>query len=487
MQVKENVNAANLLLIGSQAGNPVPKTDGENTVDFADFLGKAQNKPNIDSNVSSSKVDKSQNEQSAEKKPVQSGQNKEQISDQTASEKPTVNRKDNTDGASVKSADEPIVEETTELSQEETTVVLELIGNLLQNVMEQFHLSVEDLADKLEEFGLEAADLLSEEGLKDFFLQMNEAEFSDLLVDENLNQKLQSFMGEFEEVLQAIGSLNEDAGAIAANEMIADLLAKIPEVQELLTISEEVQAVDGQMPDEQTGTRRQEVSEDVMVEPEVIVTKEEAVNTSKKDFDSSANQQNDTPIEKESHAEVKDAKRPASEKQNVFENPILQAIQNAVDQVEPVEDRQTVHSYEVIKQVVEQVRMHMSQDSTSLEMQLYPEHLGKIQINVVSRDGIMTARIVAENEAAKQAIENGLTNLKDALQQQDLKVEAIEVMVSTTGFERGNEGQDSTAENQTSKNRRKLDMSEPEDETAEEDLVEAEKMKAVGSSVSYTA
>ena len=99
----------------------------------------------------------------------------------------------------------------------------------------------------------------------------------------------------------------------------------------------------------------------------------------------------------------------------------------------------------------------------------------------------MTAKIVAETEAAKQAIEGGLTNLKDAMQHQNLKVEAIEVMVSTTGFERGNEEQMANEQRSTGRNRRKLDLSESDEEISLEEEAEAEKMKASGSSVSYMA
>ena len=178
----------------------------------------------------------------------------------------------------------------------------------------------------------------------------------------------------------------------------------------------------------------------------------------------------------------------ATTKKNTFENPILQAIQNAVNNVETVVNaEQPVQQVDIVRQVVEQVRVNMNQQATSLELQLYPEHLGRIQINVVSKDGVLTASIVAETEAAKQAIEGGLLNLKEAMQQQDLKVEAIEVMVSTMGFEKGEEQQQSFDEKGSSNPRRKIDLSELGEAIPVEDEVEIEKMKATGSSVSYRA
>lgn len=120
-------------------------------------------------------------------------------------------------------------------------------------------------------------------------------------------------------------------------------------------------------------------------------------------------------------------------------------------------------------------------------MQLYPEHLGRIQINVVAKEGVMTASIVAETESAKQAIEAGLLNLREAMDQQELKVESIEVMVSTTAFESKGGQEQSFDEKGSSNPRRKIDISELDEEITVEDEAEVEKMKVSGSSVSYRA
>lgn len=46
----------------------------------------------------------------------------------------------------------------------------------------------------------------------------------------------------------------------------------------------------------------------------------------------------------------------------------------------------------------------------------------------------MQAQIIAETEAAKAAVESGLAVLKEAFENQDLKVDAIEVMVGTPDY-----------------------------------------------------
>lgn len=77
----------------------------------------------------------------------------------------------------------------------------------------------------------------------------------------------------------------------------------------------------------------------------------------------------------------------------------------------------------------------MKNDVTSLQMQLYPEHLGKVSIQVVSKNGVLTAQIAAENEVAKAALESQLATLKESFDSQGIKVQSVEVMVSTNAFE----------------------------------------------------
>ena len=112
---------------------------------------------------------------------------------------------------------------------------------------------------------------------------------------------------------------------------------------------------------------------------------------------------------------------------------------------ELVADRTDVETAEnITKQVVNQVKLTMKNDVTSLQMQLYPEHLGKVSIQVVSKNGVLTAQIAAENEVAKAALESQLATLKESFDSQGIKVQSVEVMVSTNAFE---QNQQSNTEN----------------------------------------
>lgn len=484
MQVNRNVNEANFLQVGNQTGESSMIDRKQASDDFASYLTNVQD--NFVSKVNASQKMNMVNQEGASEqwnaasrqtnnphkekaleKASTSSDKKTVCSDNSVTDQRDVSK---TADSSMRDAEETTNQKSTEDSEDDVT---EAVSSLLQTVMEQFQLTAAELSDKLEEFGMKPADLLTQEGLKEFFLNMNSMEISDLIVDENLNIKLQSFLAEFQESLQALESLEGNVSEVMAEELLESAMAEIQDgskMEELLN--------------DKQNSEKQSLLENVSGEPEVIVSSQ-IQKAALNDNSSSKQQTKDASAQLE--AEDLGAEK-ASEKSNDFENPILQAINDAMNQVDNAVaiESQPVRGSDVINQIVEQVKIRMSQDNTSLEMQLYPEHLGKIQISVVSKDGIMTARIVAENEAAKQAIEQGLTNLKDALQQQNLKVEAIEVMVSTAGFDQKKEEQESAAEKQTSKGSKKLDLSQLEDES-EEDAVEVEKMRAMGSSVSYTA
>jgi flagellar hook-length control protein FliK len=74
-----------------------------------------------------------------------------------------------------------------------------------------------------------------------------------------------------------------------------------------------------------------------------------------------------------------------------------------------------------------------------MEIQLTPENLGKINLSVASKDGIITATITTQNEAVKAIVESQLIQLKEALNNQGLKVNDVEVTIAGQAFDRNAE------------------------------------------------
>ena len=91
---------------------------------------------------------------------------------------------------------------------------------------------------------------------------------------------------------------------------------------------------------------------------------------------------------------------------------------------------------DVIQQIVEYTKVSLTQQVKTIEMQLNPENLGKVFLHISEKQGIVTAQITAQNENIKEALIQQAAELKDNLNQQGVKVEAVEVSVGTHEFEK---------------------------------------------------
>lgn len=475
MQVKDNVNVSNYLQGGSQLGtanNMLNAGKSKEELNFSNFLTLAGNSEGLSEVADNKNISKSQRD---EVSAVAASAKADKTDNSREVKKDTVENNVSNDSEIVTEKKDSVVSE--DVSDEEQEAVIETINQILQMLMNQFQLSADELTAKLDEFGMDAASLLTGEGIREFFLYMESADVSDLLVNEELNLKLQEFMDEFNQIIEQMECTKENLNFVCSDLELNSLLEN-PQLQETKVemnfISSEKLSDDSENLDE------------VANEPEVIVSKAEVAKNAEKQ----TGEQDEESSFSTHQQEIESTEKTVTNKESNFENPILQALDNAVNQTQEnmaVANNGTVSGSDIIKQIVEQVRLNMNQDSTSMELQLNPEHLGKVQINVVSKEGVMTARILVETEAAKQAVEGGLTSLKETMEQQNLKVDAIEVMVSTTGFEGQDGQQDSYKKENETKSRKKLNLAELEEDVSQGDEVETLKMEASGSSVSYMA
>ena len=168
-----------------------------------------------------------------------------------------------------------------------------------------------------------------------------------------------------------------------------------------------------------------------------------------------------------------------------------QAMTQAAKEPALTETYDTVVSQtDIVRQVVDEIKLNLSKDVTSMTLQLNPEQLGKVQIHVTTKNGVMQAQIIAETEAARNAVESGLSLLKEAFDNRDLKVDAIEVMVGTQDyFENGEAQTQADAESGRENQRKRVTginlQADSDDEISENQKLESEMMKAQGNQVSY--
>lgn len=93
---------------------------------------------------------------------------------------------------------------------------------------------------------------------------------------------------------------------------------------------------------------------------------------------------------------------------------------------------------EVVEQIVDRLKVHINKDSTTMTINLTPDELGKVELSVTSKNGVMTAQFIVESKTAKDAIENGLPALIEKFEHQGLKVEAVEVTIADYNMSKDN-------------------------------------------------
>lgn len=144
----------------------------------------------------------------------------------------------------------------------------------------------------------------------------------------------------------------------------------------------------------------------------------------------------------------------------------------------------------IIKQITDDIRLYAKSDTTSLEIQLEPESLGKVGLTVTSKAGVVTAQLVVQNEVAKEAIESQMTTLKESLNGQDIKVDAIEVTIASKEFEQNlDKGTDSSEQNEN-KRRKHIsaeELAEINGLPVEKEVVMDNVLKDMGTTVNYSA
>lgn len=158
------------------------------------------------------------------------------------------------------------------------------------------------------------------------------------------------------------------------------------------------------------------------------------------------------------------------------------------------QSRSRVDTTDIIRQIVDSMSISNTTEESAINLQLTPESLGRMYINVSQKNSEISARIAVSNEAVKEALQTQMVNLKEALNNSGIRVNEVEITVASHEFERNLEqgaANDSRQQESTnsyngsnsSDSGRDSDMMQ---ERAEERLV-TQIMRDNGNSVDFTA
>lgn len=449
----------------SQTGGTTDKSKSKDKASgtFADLMNLAATNPNTTAQTANSATTKNDMDAVKQADTTVSGEKKQtDLNKYTRSDAKTETTR--TGAEKAKQNEAPQETESDDLKAE-------LLSNKLKKLL---NVDDETLQNLLQTTGLTMPDLLDPATMKDFILQINDATSVDLLIDESLNNLMQQAMQLLDEVLQV-----SDDTVLAGELPVGELLPEEP--------------VTAQAEKQETATEKPQAVEAKAETVAQTTTEEDVTRT---DVKSAENQTTDTEVQVT--VQTKDAGDSGASADLMKQNAegVISNLNQAMAQVTGEDIAATpfdtsVTQTDIVRQVVDEIKLNLSKDVTSMTLQLNPEQLGKVQIHVSTKNGVMQAQIIAETEAAKAAVESGLAVLKEAFENQDLKVDAIEVMVGTPDYfaeESGAEAQMEQKEQNSGNLTGAVNFAgNSDDDTSEDASLETEMMKAQGNQVNYMA
>jgi len=347
---------------------------------------------------------------------------------------------------------------------------------LVEQITETFEVTVEDVQDVMEVQDISKTQLLEPDNLSNLLLQLEgEEDMTSLLTDENLYQS-------YQEVMEELTSVLTDA-----SEQIGVTQEQLQQVIEtVVTLETESFVATNEFSDQEVDT--EPIQQDSI----------DAPNKDQEDFQTLSLE------EEEESVEVKQPIRQAASRRERVEpartigdtSPQVERWNEPAAQTEQVADQPSVwdeDTQNIMRQVMDYMRVQLKPDMSTMEMQLHPASLGTLQVQVASKGGVLTAQFVTQNESVKAALESQMIQLQQSFEEQGVKVDAIEVTVQTHQFEQnleqGRERQQEEPNRRTGGRRIRLDGAltlEDLEAMDEEEALAAQMMEANGNTVDYT-
>ncbi len=353
----------------------------------------------------------------------------------------------------------------------------EVLGTIVQNLIGQitgtFSISKEELQGIMDDLGMTRLDLTDPASLNELLMNISGAQDSfALLTDENLYGNVKGIMNLQNELM---GQAQEDLN---------------------VTSEEWQQTVAG-------------IAQETVAEPVITVEMDDTVNTAAGSQTGAAA----IPTQEPEILENQAAQNTQGEKAGDFGekqeqaangehgNLLLQNLKEGnfltqLQQTAQTEEAGQTDTQYIMRQIMDYMKVSVKPDSSDLEMQLHPQSLGTLHIQMAAKNGVVTANFITENETVKAALESQMVQLKENFAEQGIKVEAIEVTVQTHPFEQNLEqGRDDNGSREAEagvgrRRTRRINLNtvfaEDEPQT-QEDRIAADIMSANGNTVDFTA
>ena len=427
-------------------------------------------------------------------------------------------------------------QETKSLDEEQTKDIAEEISEIIDEIKDkiksEFEVTDEEIEEAMEVLGLTIADLTKPAELRNLLMELTGTSDSielltnvelydsvkevtdlatnlmaDVAKDFNLStEKLTEVINteSFEEMLNEVNEAGNVSEAEVVTEVTVEKTVKPAETKgnetDLNTDANKANVIENENVNESEAIEGEAVKE---TEETDEVKDENLVDTEKKAPDKIEKPESFT----QSNLMNDEAMNERSENRKSFnfdnsKNQDLtlgqtQAVTN--ETVNTVGDIvETVTSYttgtdtdDIMRQVTDYVKVHISEDVTKMEIELHPASLGTVNMQINSQNGQITAHLTVQNELVKSVLETQMIKLQETFDEQGTKVSAIEVTVAEYSLNSQSDNNYSEERNGRNYGSKKKGINLNEigslDELDEEEQLEAKVMEMNGSSVNYTA
>ena len=372
----------------------------------------------------------------------------------------------------VKEIETTVTEETNEVPEEAMEAVATLVVQIRQVICETLGITDEQLTETMEALDLKDADLLDRDSLQQIFLNLNQADPTEFLTNEGMFQEFTDLVQTVEQTVDAAEISPEEVRKVL--ESLQNEEATVEADAEVIDFAADY--IEEKLPEQETQDEDAVEATTENVEAKTL----EASEQTKTESGESGTEGHKAAAKKEGNVTIVSSENDANVK-SVFIDTLANYAANETGEANA---ELTAQVREIANQIMEQIKITIRPEQTNMELQLNPEHLGRVNLTITEKEGAMTAQFTTQSEVAKEAIESQMAALRESLQNQGIKVEAIEVTVSEFGFRQDEEARQNG--NGEPEKRRKAGTFQVED--VEEDVPQmTEYLNVTDSSVDYSA
>lgn len=331
--------------------------------------------------------------------------------------------------------------------QEEADIV-----NALELILQQIRqvLGVEDvqIQESMQNLEMTSIDLINPEKIAQLVADLSGEESTiGFIADENMYNSLQELTSSVETILDELVSKTglEKESILEGLDVPIELFDKA--VTQDSQIEQVVETEDTDIID-MAVENKVENDFEVVSEVKAFETKEsEDINSKSLNIEKNSTEgitQNDTTVEisKTDDSEADSDKSTESGNDNLSGNGQAQGFNSDLENIEALTtDNDAVLDKKagteaIIRQLADFVKINSGKEITEMELQLHPASLGTVNVQLATKGGNITAQFTTENETVRAAIEAQATQLQLDLEEQGIKIDAIEVTVASHQMEK---------------------------------------------------